>query len=394
LGAVAAAVVDSRNIFHQAGAAIGVRVRPTVPGVRAALSRLDFQIKAVHVGLALARERDQVDLAAPHRANLAYQRRVLADGGEVLLGELHRKPGGAVEEKMVDGACCVRIARYVDEIVFKRTDIQAIVVLSQDIDLKPAIDYAVDMKVPIFAAAPDVVQHRSHPFILMGPQAYAEMTGTRDAAHGHGLRELLVRALQDQKRMPWRVTQAAGRLLLRHASGLTAVPARGVTLGAVGAFEYLYPVDVTWESRILGTFPLLVCDSAPPQVKCWDEHLVRRRTAPMTVEVVQEGGGRRREHYPLGGIIPGDRVLVHRETGRVLGRLAAQGDHPFDPDTPRILRVTTCLPAGGVLAVDPSGSRGLLNTFQVLTPGQRIPAVQIDQKKHRPVWAAIGTPLP
>jgi hypothetical protein len=86
---------------------------------------------------------------------------------------------------------------------------------------------------------------------------------------------------------------------------------------------------------------------------------------------------------------------VHRETGRVLGRLGGpQGDHPFDPDTPRILRVTTCLPAGGVLAVDPSGSRGLLNTFQLLTPGQRIPAVQIDEKKHRPVWAAIGTPLP
>src|SRR5262249_25147283 len=163
----------------------------------------DFDVIAVHVGLALARDRDQVELAAPHRANLAYQQRVLADGGEVLLGALHRKPGGAVEEKMVDAACCVRITRYVDRIAFGRTGIQAIVVLSQDIDLKPAIDYAVERNVPIFAAALDVVQHRAHPYILMGPQAYAEMTSTRDIAHGHGLRELLVRALHDQERMPW-----------------------------------------------------------------------------------------------------------------------------------------------------------------------------------------------
>jgi hypothetical protein len=180
---------------------------------------------------------------------------------------------GAVEEKMVDSACCVRITRYVEEIVANRTDVQAIVVLSQDIDLKPAIDYAVEREVPIFAAALDVVQHRSHPFILMGPQAYAEMTGAPGATHGHGLRELLVRALRDQERMPWKVvSRTPYRPLLQHASGLTAVPAPGVPLGENGAFEYLYPVDVTWDSRILGNFPLLVCGSGPPQERCWDEH--------------------------------------------------------------------------------------------------------------------------
>ena len=42
---------------------------------------LGFQVDAVHVGLALARQRDQVDLAVPHATNLAYQQRVLADGG-------------------------------------------------------------------------------------------------------------------------------------------------------------------------------------------------------------------------------------------------------------------------------------------------------------------------
>ena len=40
---------------------------------------------------------------------------------------------------MVDCSCCVRITRYVDEIAYQRTYIEAIVVLSKDIDLKPAV---------------------------------------------------------------------------------------------------------------------------------------------------------------------------------------------------------------------------------------------------------------
>jgi hypothetical protein len=394
LGAVAAAIVDSRNVFHQAGDAIGVRCCPTVSGVRAALGRLGFQVEAVHVGLALARQRDQTDLAAPHAANLAYKQRVLADGGDVLLGELHRKPGGAVEEKMVDAACCVRITRYVDEIAYKRTNIEAIVVLSQDIDLRPAIDYAVSMSVPIFAGALDVVQHRSHPFILMGPHAYAEMTGATGVGSGHGLRERLVRALCDQHRIPWKVKGTPDRPLLRHSSGLLGVPASGVALRPPGAVQHLYPVDVTWDARILGSFPVLVCDDALPGVRRWDEAVVRRRMAPMTLEVVRSNGTRHTGHFPLGGVVPGDSVLVHRQTGRVLGGLETPGRPSFDPNTPQVLRVTTRLPRGGALIVDGTGTRGLLTTDQDLIPGQRVPGVQIDMNNRGPVWAAIGTPLP
>jgi len=394
LGAVAAAIVDSRNVFHQAGDAIGVRSCPTVPGVRTALGQLGFQVDAVHVGLALARQRDQVDLASQHAANLAFKERVLADGGEVLLGELHRKPGGAVEEKMVDAACCVRITRYVDEIAYKRTNVEAIVVLSQDIDLKPAIDYALSMSVPIFGAAMDVVQHRSHPFILMGPYAYAQMTGISAAAKGHGLRERLVQALHQGQKMPWKVRGTPDRPLLRHSSGLMAVPAPGVALRPPGLTQYLYPVDVTWDPRILGSFPILLCDATLPGTRCWDEAIVRRRRAPMTLEVAGADGIRRTGQFPLGGVVPGDSVLVHRQTGRVLGRLEPLGSQSFDPNTPCVLRVTTRLPKGGALAVDDAGTRGLLTTDQALTPGQRVPAVQIDLNKKGAVWAAIGTPLP
>src|SRR5712691_10177627 len=175
----------------------------------------------------------------------------------------------------IDAACCVRITRYVDEIVYKRTNVEAIVVLSKDIDLTPAVDYAVSMSVPIFTGAQDVVQHRPYPYLLLGPQAYAEMTSRSEVGNGHGLREQLVRVLHDQQPLRWRVRDARSGPLLRHSSGLTAVPAHGVPVGARGTVETLYPVDVTWDERILGSFPVLVCARTQPHTKCWDEAVVR-----------------------------------------------------------------------------------------------------------------------
>jgi hypothetical protein len=288
----------------------------------------------------------------------------------------------------------VRITRYVDAIAYKRTDVEAIVVLSQDFDLSPAIEYALSMSVPIFTAAQDVVQHRPYPYLLLGPQAYAEMTGQSSAGNGHGLRELLVRVLYDQRPIRWKVRNAGNRLILRHSSGLTAVPAPGVAVGTHGTAETLYPVDVTWDERIVGSFPVLVCTRSHPRAKCWDEAVVRRRTALMTVELRQDSGPAFRRHFPVGGVVPGDTVLVHRITGRVIGRLPNGSARLFDPDRPQIVRVGAILPKGGAIAIDEAGQRGLLATEQPVRRGQRIAAVQIDVKPRGPAWIPVGTPLP
>jgi hypothetical protein len=391
--ALAAAIVDSRNIFHQAGDATGIRARPTVPGVRAALARYEFDVTAVHVGLALARPCDQQVLAGQHADNEAYRTRIEAAGGDVLLGELHRKPSGMVEEKMVDCACCVKITRYVDEIVGGRTDIEAILVLSQDSDLRPAIDYAIERNVPIIVAAQDVVQHRGHPFALLGPQAYAEITGVPPSANGHEMRELLACALYDGTPVPWTVSGTRSRPTLVNSSGLTAVPAQGVVLPPPGGTASLYPVDATWDDRVLGSFPLLVCSTRPSLTRCWSAATVRRRTAPMTVEIEHSGGRFQRAQFPLGGVTPGETVLVHSATGRILGRLLTGHRRTFTPDEPQVLRVVSPLPKGGAIATDVTGTRGLLTTSQVLSAGQRVPSMQIDLKPRGPVWAAIGTPL-
>lgn len=394
--AVAAAIVDSRNVFHQGGDAIGVRGCPSVKGVRTALARYGFDVVAVHVGLALARLRDRQTLAAQHAYNETYRQQVLAEGGQVLLGELHCKPNGKVEEKMVDGACNVRIARYVDEILYGRSSVETIVVLSKDIDLTPAVQYAVDVGVPITVAGLNVIEHRPHPYALLGPHAYAEIMGVPSITTGHERREFLARALQDGMALTWTVKGPAAKPRLVHACGLIGLPAPGTALPAHGRKVTLYPVDVTWDEEVLGSFPLVVCSASAPTGQTWSAATVRRRTAPMTIEVSRVNGHTTRVPFPMGGVVPGDTVLIHESTNRALGRLVPPNAQArqFNPDQAVELKVYASLPKGGALASDGAGRRGLVTTNQVLKPGDHIPAVQIDEQRKGPVWAAIGTPIP
>lgn len=389
----AAVIVDSRNVFHQTGDAVGMRVLPRVPGVKAALARYGFEVEAVHVGLALARSRDQEILSRSHSDNRAYRAQIVSDGGDVLLGELHCKPSGAVEEKMVDCSCCVRITRYVDEIAHRRSSVQSIVVLSKDVDLRPAVDYAVSMSVPIVVAAHDVVQHRGHPFLLLGPCAYADLAWAQGLATGHERRDSPVRLLMDGESVPWTVAGTTARPKLIHAEGVVAVPADGIRLPRKGATVSLFPVDVTWQPDLLGAFPVLVCGTERRRLATWSPAKVRRRAALMTLEVKRADGSLHRAQFVQGGVVPGESVLIHGASGRVIGSLPGSADRVFDPDVPQVLRVISSLPNGGALAADSAGHRGLLVTDQKLTSGAELPGVQIDLKPKGPVWAAVGTPL-
>lgn len=391
MSVVAAAIVDSRNVFHQAAEAIGVPACPTVPGVRAAMTRFGFNVTAVHVGLALPRARDQQDLSRQHATNDAYRLQVLADGGEVLLGELHKKSGGVVEEKMVDCACCVRITRYVDEIANNRSNVQAILVLSKDIDLQPAVDYAVASGVPIYVAALDVVQRRAHPYVLLGPHAYGEITQVPGVGGGHGHRESLATLLHAGQLQHWTVRGRGDRHRLEHASGVMGRAAAGVPLPSSGASLSLHPVDVDFS---VGSAPVLVCSTSPSPSPAWETMQVIRRTGPMQVLVKRSNGSSRRLHFHQGGVVPGDTILVHRATERCVGRLPQlSGPQLFDPNVVSVVRVTTRLPNGGALATDSAGQRGLLTTTQPLRPGQRVAAVQLDLNSKGPVWSPVSSPL-
>ena len=112
------------------------------------------------------------------------------------------------------------------------------------------------MQVPVIVAAEDVVQHRGNPFLLLSPFAYAEITGSPVLASGHEVRDRLVQALIDGQPIPWTVTRVRSRLVLTHASGLTAVLEPGRQRPSPSETESsLYPADVTWDQKVLGTFP-------------------------------------------------------------------------------------------------------------------------------------------
>lgn len=391
---LAAAVVDSRNAYHQMGDVCGLRLRPTVAGVKAAMSRYGLNLSMVHVGLAVARKTDETALAVQHAENNSYRAAIMsAPGGDVLLGELHRKKSGKVEEKMVDGACNVRIARYVDEIRYGRTNVTRVIVFSKDIDLKPGCDYAMSEGVPITVAAVDVVQHRQHPYLLLGPHAWSEMAGDSRLKSGHELRELLVCGLYDGRPLQWTVDRSHRKPQLVHSTGLRAVPAPGMPTMAHDSVVSLYPIDVTWDEEILGSFPLLVCNRSPAPSPSWELCKVLRRTAPLTIAVETATGRCIRAPFPMGGVVTGETVLLHMATERVLGRLAGGPPRTFDPDTPTVARILTALPTGGALAASSAGQRGLVATRQVVATGDLLPVVQIGENHRGPVWAAIGSPI-
>jgi hypothetical protein len=386
-----AAVVDSRNVFHQAGDVCGVRARPSVPGVKSALARYGLDVAAVHVGLALPRQRDAVDLARAGAENEAYRTQVLADGGDPLLGELHRKSDGTIQEKMVDVACAVRVTRYIEEIRHGSVAVEGIVVLSQDSDLSPALDHAQAMGVPIIAAGADVVQHRPYPYLLLGPHAYAEMCPSLGLVTGHEIRKAVAQTLEAGTKLTWEVLAGSGRRLRHPATGMMGIAASGVSLPAAGGTIELWPVGVTWDRHILGAFPMLALDSRAAVTPTWYVTTVLRRVAPLTIRV-KAVTSRSSFPYPQGGVGLGDSVLFCASTDRAVGPVSglARG---FSPDVPSVARVVAVLPKGGVLAVGPDGRRGLVNTQQQLQVGQAIPVTQIDENVHGLVWAAIGTPL-
>jgi hypothetical protein len=185
-----AVVVDSRNLLGQIASVTGWRRHPQVDGIRTGMRQLGYELTHAHLGLALPRTSDAHDLPNEQQTNLRYKASIeAADDAEVLLGELHvkrqRDGSRTVVEKMVDGACNVRITTYVDSITAGSADVDGVLVLSKDIDLTPAIEHGLTMGVPVHVAAVDVVQHRRHPYVLLPGSVLATMAGCDPASSGH-----------------------------------------------------------------------------------------------------------------------------------------------------------------------------------------------------------------
>lgn len=405
-------VVDSRNIFHQTDAATGFRLRPQVPGVVEAMKDYGFDALEVHVGLALPRAQDRADLPVAAAENGKYMTEVeAADRGSVLLGELHRKDGRRgsvkVEEKQVDVACAVDICRHAALISKHDSKFKAIIVLSQDTDMTPALRYADEVGVPLVLAAHERVEYRGFSYMLLTERAFRAMGQIKEPLAGHALRSKVAAAVSgpdlwcDWKVEGWDPSRE--RVIVAAADGL-----RGVTktdhVGDCreGDLVRLRVAGVDWGRR-RNDFPLLTCTAKRPSSghdhrADFQTSVVRRRRAVTEVELETPVGGKKRLTYPPGGFVSRSEVLVDVAEPKRPLLVGPLQIHPSrDVMQAKPLCVTPFERAKEATTVGKVGSGRVLIAHSPTDPpelGARYAAVMVESGGGRPVVKLVSSALP
>lgn len=310
------AIVDSRNVHGQTAAVLGVGRCPSVQGVVDGLALYGFDVTAVKVGLALARTRDRSALAMEHAANQAYMAEILSDlRGSALLGELHLKdlgPPRRVEEKIVDVQLALAVALAARDISDGRSTYDSIVVCSQDIDLRPALEYATGLNVPIWVAAHEVVDRRAEPHLLLTTEALRRFRPP-PGNFGHDRRALVAAAALSPDMRDWYAIEPVGQngfwliedavgtpgLCRGHLLGSSPQPGCKMSLGVAGIHT----------GRTGRDFPVVRVDRHPaPAPLAVEGEVVRRvRLDKLSLDVA---GMKTELPYPPGGVLAKWRVAV------------------------------------------------------------------------------------
>lgn len=321
-------VVDSRNVFHQIGAALGEPVLPEVAGVAAALEPYGFDVRRVEVGLALPRRRDRNIQSMRERGqvNEDYRARIEADPrGKALIGALHHRierdsRGRAterIEEKQVDVACAVSVCKWVHLIATRQAAVRGIVVCSQDTDLAHAYKYAAEVGVPIWVAGYEHLESRAAPHIMLTERAFRSMAQVDGALVGHALRRVTALAVMAyDEAASWNIVAFDRRRKSYRAQrpdGLTAlVPEKIAGDGAIGREVTMYPAGLDL-GRDRSEFPVLRLGLKPLATQrrhMLRECTVKQRHSMEKIRLTNTVGRLVNHAYPLGGIQPGSTVLV------------------------------------------------------------------------------------
>lgn len=156
-----AVVVDSRNMRGQASKMFGWARQVSVAGVKAALALYGLDAVDITFGVATrsSHPSPSAELARNLATNAAYRDQLIADGASVLEGHLVQRKARP-EEKQVDVLCAVKVCDLADRIATNLHPAKCIVVLSEDMDLMPAYEFARERGVPAYAAAFDTIYRR------------------------------------------------------------------------------------------------------------------------------------------------------------------------------------------------------------------------------------------
>jgi len=320
----AVVVVDAMNVKGLIREVIGTPRLPDVNGIRAAVKAFGFKASEVHVGVATEATGRQT--AAVLRAvdeNKSYADRVRRNGAVVLEGKLrdNTEPGGPrnFEEKLVDVLCAVQVARTAHAIATGCSPAKAVIILSKDMDLSPATKFAEELGVPVFCAAPSVLDRRPEPFLLLGERELHLMAGKFPGAVGGSRRNAVAdTAWNPPTRLSsWTVLSPLRRdgtemIQFRDANGIGGIcpvdqfstrPERNTSLSLAA-----HTADVGQRGRdypLLRLAPVL----AGARSGTLDEALVLERSRPTQAQI-EVRGLRATIETPRDGVLVGDRILV------------------------------------------------------------------------------------
>lgn len=318
-------VVDSRNMRGAANRMFGWPQNVSVEGVRDAMRLYGLEAVSVHVGVATRSIGSSPSRQLKHalERNGEYRDQLVADGAEVLEGVLVERQS-RMEEKQVDVLCAVRVCDLADRILTKTHSAKLIVVLSEDMDLMPAYDFAKMRGVTAYAAANDSVHLRKQQkdWLLLDEAALRGLVAPAGRFTGSGLRaELAQMALSTDAPTSRRWTMYGD-----HGGGSRSYRMRG-NIGAAGVWvpgrplQYrekadLFAVGLAVDSEEGDRFPHLLLSEDVPQpgpMPGVERARVEWWQTPTTVKV-SVGETQATVRATPGSVLPGQEVAVLTST--------------------------------------------------------------------------------
>lgn len=365
----AAVVVDSRNVRGQTVDLFGHGREVEVPGLVDLFACYGFEVDEVFVGIATrpgsSRQQSSWMQDALNR-NQNYAAHIASDGrGHVLEGRLverSTRQGVKPEEKLVDVLCAIQIARLATEIAARRRD-GVIIVMSEDMDLMPAYEFAEDLGVKIFVAANHTVDTRGHEnWLLLSEGAMAKAVGQIPGRlKGSHLRREIATAVtaaqarvmafraggHDPKTRTLYLTHNSGaRAVIRIASGPMTPKGSRIQL-ALNGLEFADCAFPMYELAAPGTETWPSAAVLSGQVDAW--------RAPTRVSVSLPGGITKSLDAAPGYLLPGMTIAVHRslvaqqEAWKLVGSTDVRPPTPgwVDPTCPVVVRVISSASSPG-----------------------------------------------
>jgi hypothetical protein len=384
----AAVVVDSRNVRGQAEDLFGHGREVSVAGIVDLLAGYGFDVEEVFVGIATRQGSSRQPsnwMQDALQRNASYAARIASDArGHVLEGRLverSTRDGVKPEEKLVDVLCAIQIARLATEINDRRRS-GVLVVLSEDMDLVPAYEFASDLSVKVYVAANSTVDTRNHEGWLLLPEgSMAKAVGQLPGRlRGSMLRrDMAIAMTAPQARVmnfhAGGFNRNSRELFVQHNSG-----ARGVWRG-VPSSPHPSRRD-TVRLRLAGLhypdcqFPayLLEPPTGPSAWPCAEivSGTVAKWRTPTRVTVKLDGGITKSLDAAPGHLLPGMPVVVHRsmngtqEAWRLVGSPDTRPVTPGwnDPTCPVVVRVISSASSAGARVRAKILSEGIEVTLQ------------------------------